>query len=73
MLILERGCRYPGRWENLYSINTPLTTSNFRIRANPAFQKTLINTMDADVFCFQTRFIFPSWTSRVRLPSRFLC
>jgi len=41
-----------------YSVNTPLTTSNFRIRANPSIQKTLINTVDAYVFCFQTRFNF---------------
>jgi hypothetical protein len=47
-----------------YSINTPLTTINFRIRANPAFQKTLINTVDVYVFYFQSTFNFPRWTSR---------
>jgi hypothetical protein len=52
-----------------YSINTPLTTSNFKIRANPAFQKTPINTMDVYVFYLQSTFNFPSWTSRVRSPS----
>jgi hypothetical protein len=36
-----------------YSINTPLTTSNFKIRASPAFQKTTINTVDVYVFYFQ--------------------
>src|SRR5262249_21024524 len=52
-----------------YSINTPLTTSNFRIRASPAFQKTPINTVDVYVIYFQSTFNFPSWTSRVRSPS----
>jgi hypothetical protein len=33
-----------------YSVNTPLTNSNFRIRASPALQKTLINTVDVYVF-----------------------
>jgi hypothetical protein len=58
-----------GSEEKLYSINTPLTTFNLRIRANPAFQKTLINTVDAYVICFQTTFNFPSCTSCVRSPS----
>jgi hypothetical protein len=52
-----------------YSINTPLTASNFKIRASPAFQKTPINTVDVYVFYFQFTFNFPSWTSRVRSPS----
>src|SRR5262249_26649539 len=59
----------PGQGRKPYSINTPLTTSNFRIRANPSSQKTPINTMDADVFYLQSMFNFPSWTSRVRSPS----
>jgi hypothetical protein len=50
-----------GTEEKLYSINTPLTTSNLRIRVSPAFQKTLINTVDVYVICFQTMFNFPSW------------
>ena len=62
-----------GSEEKLYSINTPLTTSNLRIRASPAFQKTLINTVDVYVFYFQSTFNFPSWTSRVRSPSPALC
>jgi hypothetical protein len=50
----------------LYSTNTPLTTSNFKIRANPAFQKTLINTVDVYVFYFQSTFNFPSWQEELR-------
>jgi hypothetical protein len=46
-----------------YSINTPLTTFNLTIRANPAFQKTPINTMDVYVIYFQSTFNFPKWTS----------
>ena len=49
-----------------YSINTPLTTSKFKIRASPAFQKTPINTVDVYVFYFQFTFNFPSWQEEFR-------
>jgi hypothetical protein len=46
-----------GSEEKLYSINTPLTTSKFKIRASPAFQKTPINTVDVYVLFFNLRSI----------------
>jgi hypothetical protein len=46
--------------KRLYSIYAPLTTFNLEIRANPAFQKTPINTMDVCVFYLQSTFNFPS-------------
>jgi hypothetical protein len=49
--------------KKLYSINTPLTTSNFKIRASPASQKIPINTVDVYVIYFQSTFNFPRWTS----------
>jgi hypothetical protein len=48
-VVLGKCC---GSEEKLYSINTPLTTSNFKIRASPALQRTPINTVDVYVFYF---------------------
>ena len=51
--------------QSVYSINTPLTTQNLKIRVNPSSQKTPINTMDVYVFYFQSTFNFPSWQAEL--------